>query len=79
MVFIRSMTAISATIFLISINWTLITVRFLEKMTELELGVAAAFSILVVLIVFIVIGAISLFLRLFRQPGTPDMANILGG
>jgi ABC-type multidrug transport system fused ATPase/permease subunit len=42
-VFIRSMTAISATIFLISIDWTLITVRILEKMTELELGVAAAF------------------------------------
>ncbi len=78
-VFIRSMTAISATIFLISINWTLITVRILEKMTELELGVAAAFSILVVVIVFVVIGAISLFLRLFRQPGAPDMANILGG
>jgi len=78
-VFIRSMTAISATIFLISIHWTLITVRILEKMTELELGVAAAFSILVVLIVFIVITAISLLLRLFRQPGAPEMANILGG
>ncbi|MGA2954258.1 MAG: iron ABC transporter permease [Thermodesulfobacteriota bacterium] len=78
-VFIRSMTAISATIFLISINWTLITVRILEKMTELELGVAAAFSILVVVIVFAVIAAISFFLRLFRQPGAPDMANILGG
>lgn len=78
-VFIRSMTAISATIFLISINWTLITVRILEKMTELELGVAAAFSILVVVIVFAVITAITFFLRLFRQPGAPDMANILGG
>jgi iron(III) transport system permease protein len=78
-VFIRSMTAISATIFLISINWTLITVRILEKMTELELGVAAAFSILVVVIVFAVLGGISLFLRMFRQPGAPDMANILGG
>jgi iron(III) transport system permease protein len=78
-VFIRSMTAISATIFLISIHWTLITVRILEKMTELELGVAAAFSILVVLIVFVVITAISLLLRLFRQPGAPEMANILGG
>lgn len=78
-VFIRSMTAISATIFLISINWTLITVRILEKMTELELGVAAAFSVLVVVIVFAVILAISFFLRLFRQPGGPEMANILGG
>ena len=78
-VFIRSMTAISATIFLISINWTLITVRILEKMTELELGVAAAFSILVVVIVFVVIFSISLLLPLFRQPGAPEMANILGG
>lgn len=78
-VFIRSMTAISATIFLISINWTLITVRILEKMTELELGVAAAFSILVVVIVFVVIAIISMVLRLFRQPGAPEMANILGG
>ncbi|MCP4404823.1 MAG: iron ABC transporter permease [bacterium] len=78
-VFIRSMTAISATIFLISINWTLITVRILEKMTELELGVAAAFSIIVVAIVFLVTIAISLFLKLFRQPGAPQMSNILGG
>jgi iron(III) transport system permease protein len=73
------MTAISATIFLISINWTLITVRILEKMTELELGVAAAFSTLVVVIVFIMIIFINLFLRLFRGPGAIDMSNILGG
>ena len=78
-VFIRSMTAISATIFLVSINWTLITVRILDKMTELELGVAAAFSTLVVVIVFIVIIFINLFLRLFRGPGAIDMSNILGG
>ena len=47
-VFIRSMTAISATIFLVSISWTLITVKILENMTELSLGPAAAFSVLVV-------------------------------
>lgn len=78
-VFIRSMTAISATIFIVSINWILITVRILEKMTELEIGVAAAFSMLVIAVVFIVIIAISLVLRLFRQPGAPDVSNILGG
>jgi hypothetical protein len=48
-------------------------------MTELELGVAAAFSIFVVVVVFIVIMAIRFFLRSFRQPGGPEMANILGG
>ena len=56
-VFIRSMTAISATIFLVSIGWTLITVKILENMTELSLGPAAAFSVFVVAIVFVVIAA----------------------
>ncbi|MGH7408171.1 MAG: ABC transporter permease, partial [Candidatus Methylomirabilales bacterium] len=65
-VFIRSMTAISATIFLVSINWTLITVRILENMTELSLGPAAAFSVLVVVIVFVVIALVSAALRWLR-------------
>jgi len=78
-VFIRSMTAISATIFLVSIGWTLITVRILENMTELSLGPAAAFSVLVVAIVFVVIGAIGWLLRLFRAPSSMPMASMLGG
>ena len=78
-VFIRSMTAISATIFLVSIDWLLITVRILEKMTELELGAAAAFSMLVVAIVLVVTTAISRILNLLRQPGAPKMASALGG
>jgi iron(III) transport system permease protein len=44
-VFIRSMTAISATIFLVSLSWTLVTVKILENITELSLGPAAAFSV----------------------------------
>lgn len=78
-VFIRSMTAISATIFLVSIRWILITVRILEKMTELELGVASAFSILVVAIVVIVTTGISRALSLLRNPGAPRLASVLGG
>ena len=78
-VFIRSMTAISATIFLVSIHWTLITVRILEKMTELELGVAAAFSVFVVVVVLAGTSGIGLGLRRFRQPGAPSMSSILGG
>lgn len=78
-VFIRSMTAISATIFLVSINWTLITVRILEKMTELELGVAAAFSVFVVVVVFIMIIFINMFLKLFRKERTADLSGMLGG
>jgi iron(III) transport system permease protein len=78
-VFIRSMTAISATIFLVSINWTLITVRILENITELSLGPAAAFSVLVVAIVFLVIGGISAALRNFRAAGGVEVTSILGG
>jgi iron(III) transport system permease protein len=62
-VFIRSMTAISATIFLVSIHWTLITVRILENMTELMLGPAAAFSIFVIVVVLAVTKGLELLLR----------------
>jgi iron(III) transport system permease protein len=78
-VFIRSMTAISATIFLVSIGWTLITVKILENITELALGPAAAFSVLVVVIVFVVIAAISRALRFFHAPGAAPVTSLLGG
>jgi iron(III) transport system permease protein len=65
-VFIRSMTAISATIFLVSIDWTLITVRILENMTELSLGPAAAFSVFVIVVVMLVTTAVNALLR--RRP-----------
>lgn len=78
-VFIRSMTAISATIFLVSINWTLITVKILDNITELSLGPAAAFSVLVVVIVFLAIAGISSALRQFRAAGGVEVSSILGG
>ena len=78
-VFIRSMTAISATIFLISINWTLVTVRILENMTELSLGPAAAFSVLVVVIVYVVLFLIGQMLARFRALEGGRVESILGG
>jgi iron(III) transport system permease protein len=78
-VFIRSMTAISATIFLVSVSWTLITVKILQDMTELALGPAAAFSVLVVAIVFVMIAVIGQVLNLFRAHGAPRMTSMLGG
>src|SRR6266496_1581827 len=78
-VFIRSMTAISATIFLVSISWTLITVKILENITELSLGPAAAFSVLVVAIVFAVVALIGRALRFFRAPGAMPVTSLLGG
>jgi iron(III) transport system permease protein len=77
-VFIRSMTAISATIFLVSIEWTLITVRILENFTELSLGTAAAFSVFVVIVVLIVMAAIGLALRRLRAPGVTPVTGLVG-
>ena len=77
-VFIRSMTAISATIFLVSIDWTLITVRILENITELSLGPAAAFSVFIVAVVFVVMGFINLAMRRFKAPGSARIASVLG-
>ena len=78
-VFIRSMTAISATIFLVSVSWTLITVKILDNMTELSIGPAAAFSVFVVAVVFAVIAAVGWALRRLRAPGAAPVASLLGG
>ena len=67
-VFIRSMTAISATIFLISIDWTLITVKILENMTEVALGPAAAFSVFVIVVVVAVTSLLNVALRRMTAP-----------
>jgi len=62
--FVVSMTAISATIFLVSVKWSLLTVRILECVTELLFAEAAAFSVVLVIIVFAAIGVISLLFRM---------------
>jgi iron(III) transport system permease protein len=67
-VFIRSMTAISATIFLVSINWTLITVKILENMTEVALGPAAAFSVFVIVVVVFVTAMLNILLQRLTAP-----------
>jgi iron(III) transport system permease protein len=78
-VFIRSMTAISATIFLVSIGWTLITVRILENMTEVALGPAAAFSVFVIVVVFVVVAGIRMLLARLGAPGAATVETVLGG
>jgi iron(III) transport system permease protein len=67
-VFIRSMTAISATIFLVSIDWTLITVKILENMTEVALGPAAAFSVFVIVVVLVVTELLNRALGMLSAP-----------
>ena len=62
--FIRAMTAISATIFLVSVHWSLLTTRILECMTEMQFAQASAFSVVLILIVFVASGFITLAFRL---------------
>ena len=62
--FIHSMTAISATIFLVSVRWSLLTTRILECMTELQFAQACAFSVVLILLVF---GATALMTGLTRM------------
>ncbi|MDD3708596.1 MAG: iron ABC transporter permease [Aminobacterium sp.] len=62
--FVVSMTAVSAIIFLVSVRWSLLTVRILECITELLFAQAAAFSVVLVLIVFAAMGIIALMFRL---------------
>ena len=59
--FVRAMTAISAAIFLVSANWNLMTVQILNQVGSGRLGVAAAFSIVllaIVLVAVLVIGGL---------------------
>ncbi len=56
--FVRAMTAISAAIFLVSANWNLLTVQILNQVGSGRLGVAAAFSVILVSIVLVAIGVI---------------------
>ncbi len=78
-VFIRSMTAISATIFLVSIGWTLITVRILENMTEVALGPAAAFSVFVIVVVIAVVAGLRVLLSRVGARGEATVETMLGG
>ncbi len=58
--FVRAMTAISAAIFLVSANWNLMTVQILNQVGSGRLGVAAAFSVVLLLIVLLAISVITL-------------------
>jgi iron(III) transport system permease protein len=60
--FVRAMTAISAAIFLVSANWNLMTVQILNQVGSGRLGVAAAFSVVLLLIVMAAIAIITLLI-----------------
>jgi iron(III) transport system permease protein len=77
--FIRAMPAISATIFLVSLSWSLVTVRILEGITNLELGQASAFSVLVILLVYAAVLLASLAMRWLNAGNLGQAGTLLGG
>ncbi len=62
--FVRSMTAISAAIFLVSARWKLMTVQIMSQVESGRIGSAAAFSLILVAIILIAMSVIKLYLRL---------------
>jgi iron(III) transport system permease protein len=77
--FIRGMTAISATIFLVSLNWSLVTVRILEGITNLELGQASAFSVLVIVLVYLAVFGTNVLMRRLHAGQVGQAGMLLGG
>ena len=61
--FVRAMTAVSAAIFLVSSRWNLMTVHIMSQVESGNLGAAAAYSVLLVLIVAAAISLIRLLLK----------------
>ncbi len=60
--FVRAMTAISASIFLVSSNWNLMTVQIMSQVESGRLGAACAFSIVLVILIITAIFIIRMLL-----------------
>ena len=61
--FVRSMTAVSAVIFLVSASVNLLTVAIMSQVDVGRLGVAAAYSTVLIAIVLIVVGILTFLLN----------------
>ena len=54
--FIRSMTSVSAVIFLVSVNWNLLTVNILSEIESNRLGAASAYCVALMVMVVLAVG-----------------------
>jgi iron(III) transport system permease protein len=61
--FVRGMTAISAAIFLVSARWNFMTVQIMSQVESGRIGAAAAFSVILVVIILTAMMLIRLILR----------------
>lgn len=73
--FVRSMTAISAAIFLVSARWKFMTVQIMNQVESGRIGSAAAFSLILVAIILIAMAGIKLILRLKYQTTSSILSN----
>jgi ABC transporter, permease protein len=62
--FVRSMTAVSAAIFLVSARWNFMTVQIMSQVESGRIGAAAAFSVILVCIILAAMALIQTVLRL---------------
>ena len=65
--FLKSMTAISAVIFLVSANYNLLTVRVMQHVDKGQFGYAAALSVILMAIVFVAVGIMNFILKRFGR------------
>lgn len=56
--FIRSMTSVSAVIFLVSVNWNLLTVNILSEIESNRLGAASAYCVALMVMVVLAVGVL---------------------
>ncbi len=73
--FVRSMTAVSAVIFLVSASYNLLTVSIMSQVDGGKLGVAAAYSTVLIAIVLTVTG----FLKFLLNRMGVDISDVQGG
>ncbi len=71
--FVKSMTAISAVIFLVSANYNLLTVRVMQHVDKGQFGYAAALSVILMAIVFVAVGVMNLILRRFGRSSDTNL------
>ena len=68
--FTRHMTSLSAIIFLVSPRWRIVTASILSEWEQGGVGVAAAYSTTIIVLVLIAIGVLYFMVnKLFRWPG----------
>lgn len=61
--FVRSMTSISAIIFIVSVRWNLLTVLIMSNVEQNRFGIASAYCVILMVIVLIAFGLMSLLVR----------------